>query len=313
MFLDGAAAERSNIRAVDEDGALSVVDSDRAVGDLVLGQRLLEAPLGKMVELVHQLSSLIRSLDFAPVESGLVAGYGLKQRVVARVVASRRGVNYLILGHVKIVEAVLVLLEAHDGTILAVHEESRFDIRVIGHSAGLADVGERQDVGNGVLVEPDRTKVVDECDLIADPDPTIGDDVDGVVTETNGLHKAPILEKGDGAFAVEEDPGVRNVRIKVGKTELACPTRAHVAEMPKGVAVEALGLRVKSAITPRHWWSVLLGDLGEAKVRVVVVTSSALTVTLGLRRGWKDPIVEHGERPNNGARVLVDAPRVVVV
>ena len=57
------------------------------------------------------------------------------------------------------VKAGWMLDETHDRPVLAVDVDSRFPGRVHGDSAHSSDLGQRQDVRDGVLVIPDGAKV----------------------------------------------------------------------------------------------------------------------------------------------------------
>jgi hypothetical protein len=161
--VGAAPFEKSNVRTIDEIGAPDVVDGDRAVEDVAVGDAVLKGGLGGTAKEAGEGASIVSCLKLPASELLFVGGYRLDERV-----RSGRG-SYSVReggrggGRKRAVgadskEAIGKLSEAEDGTGGTVDQEGVVNGRVHGDATVGKDVADGEDVGDGGGVVPDAER-----------------------------------------------------------------------------------------------------------------------------------------------------------
>ena len=143
--------ESGDIQSVDEQGAAGVIGGDGAIAGQVAAQNGLEVGFAREADLAVQFTSDVGASDFARSEHAFVVGYGGDDEAVTGNIGTRfRREN---------IDAVVVFCILHDGPVEAMNAHGSLLSGVHCHATNLVNLRKREDVGNGLTIEPDGTKI----------------------------------------------------------------------------------------------------------------------------------------------------------
>jgi hypothetical protein len=147
-FLTGLFFQGGAVRTVNTKGPTSVLGSDWTIMDQIVSKDVLESRFTESTQETINKANGVGGSNFISRVKGFVCGYGGEES------GGNRGRGDV---GVKNEETGRLFDELHEGTILMVHSHTVFVKGVNGNAAALPDGGEREDVGDGLRIVPNRT------------------------------------------------------------------------------------------------------------------------------------------------------------
>ena len=142
------------IRTVDVSGTSCIVSSEGAVTDEVGGEEMLKGCLGWSSKLPKKGFSRVHSFNLTTSKGGKIGWDGVNETITCVAGVGGNGSS-----SVKIVETRAKFKKTHDGAILVMNEDSCFFVCVHGDTANLSNSMEGEDLGKGLRIEPNCTKI----------------------------------------------------------------------------------------------------------------------------------------------------------